>query len=297
MVFQLWPEQEVWRRWQRRKGHGVKKKGRSLKIKTLAWIFVLHWPNSKTEYLIWSFVYWLGFRNKSKLFVEYIWMKRVFCIFTLDGQIRISCIPQVCVYMQGIWVCFLCKSVPRCTYTEIEMKVLLFWLLSHRRPHSVFCVSQADVSHRQWPAEESQMKHGSDNAQLSLVLCSSINRIRLITSIGLSDNLGIPVEKAATMWHMRAAGSRAQSGSFIWKPFEPWLTWKILWSVVGWIPKSKASSTCWNGSFVFPLGHHRSNMWRITCVFCHVCFFYWSKWNVKRRGYMRNCNDMFEAQR
>lgn len=52
------------------------------------------------------------------------------------------------------------------------------------------------------------MKHGGRNAQLLLMLRSNINRVRLITPTGLSDNVGIKENEGATMWHIRAEGSR-----------------------------------------------------------------------------------------
>lgn len=101
------------------------------------------------------------------------------------------------------------------------------------------------------PRRGLHMRHGSRNAQLSLPLWSSVNRACLITSIGFSDNVGIKVEKGATMWHIRAAGFKgtdlAQSGSLIRRPFEPWLTWKLLWSALWWGRDSNAGVTCWDG--------------------------------------------------
>lgn len=152
------------------------------------------------------------------------------------------------------------------------------------------------------PQRELHMRHGSRNAQLSLPLWSSVNRACLITSIGFSDNVGIKAEKGATMWHIRAAGFKGtdlvQSGSLIWRPFELWLTWKLLWSALWWGQDSKAGVTCWDG---------------------HMDYRYMEKYKralptspkpppppppclklikVSRRGqaHMRNCNDMLESQ-
>lgn len=143
------------------------------------------------------------------------------------------------------------------------------------------------------PQRELHMRHGSRNAQLSLALWSSINRARLITSIGLSDNVGIKVEKGATMWHIRAAGFKAgtdlvQSGSLIWRPFERWLTWKFLWSALWWGLNSKAGLTCWNGHMDYRhMEKHRGHF--PPCLLLI---------KVRHRGeaYTRNCNDMFESR-
>lgn len=153
------------------------------------------------------------------------------------------------------------------------------------------------------------MRHASRNVQLWLVLWSSINRARLITSIGLSDNVGIKVEKGATMWNIRAVGSRGTDlGTerlFHMQDPDPWLTWKFLWSAVWLGLTSKAGLMCWNGSFVFPLSDHIcsqiSHMEGHKPYFPpHVmpCFIFTNQSKMYRgKAYVRNCNDMFESQR
>lgn len=72
--------------------------------------------------------------------------------------------------------------------SQLRLGIIIVWVLvAQWTPLGILCIS-TDLSHLQWPAEKSHMWHSCRNGQLSLVLWSSKNRARLITSIVLSDN-------------------------------------------------------------------------------------------------------------
>lgn len=101
----------------------------------------------------------------------------------------------------------------------------LFWFLLHRW----FCASPAD------PQRELNMRQDVC-AGLLLPLWLSINRARLITSIGHGNNVGIKAEEGARMWHIRAARFSGtdliQSGSVIWSPLNQSWRGESLWKTL-----------------------------------------------------------------
>lgn len=153
----------------------------------------------------------------------------------------------------------------------------LLWFLLPRS----FCASPAD------PQRELNMRQDTCNALLLLPLWLSINRARLITSIGHGNNVGIKAEEGARMWHIRAAGFSGtdliQSGSLIWRslnqswrgePFEELF--------------SGAALAWWNGHM------DSRRMERHKCLLMAFSLFVMDQSNIERETHGMNRNDGFE---
>lgn len=182
--------------------------------------------------------------------VEHIWLKSHWC---LSVEIIYQNCSQDVTYPRSSSV-----RVRHLSQFRLDIIIVLV-LVAQETPQWILCISgwsqSSPVTRRRV-----DMRHGRRNVQLSPVLWSSINRARLITSIGLSDNAGLNVEKGATMWHMRAVGFRGTDLGT-----EQVFHMKALWTLtdmeiplmcVWWGLNSKAGLTCWDESFVFPLSDH-----------------------------------------